>query len=116
MISKDSDGEAVRDRMSSLMFNLSQLKNNPEAVLVFDEAQDLFKNYGSPAFFAMNAAPSNAGKGNKGLTNKLLESNQTKGEANSDSMCIGRAISIDTRSEKLMPIRFGTNSPKISVR
>ena len=73
----DADGEAVRDRMNSLMFNLSQLKNNPEAVLVFDEAQDLFKNYGSPAFFAMNAAPSNAAKGNKGLTNKLLESNQT---------------------------------------
>lgn len=46
----DEEGDAVSDRMSCLMFNLSQLKNNPSAILVFDEAQDLFKNFGATRY------------------------------------------------------------------
>lgn len=72
----DEEGEAVNDRMNSLMFNLSQLKNNPSAILVFDEAQDLFKNFGANPFFVTLSAKGNE-KQNKGLTNKLLENNQT---------------------------------------
>lgn len=72
----DEEGEAVNDRMNSLMFNLSQLKNNPSAILVFDEAQDLFKNFGANPFFVTLSAKVNE-KQNKGLTNKLLENNQT---------------------------------------
>ena len=46
----------------------------------------------------------------------LFDNNQTKGEAISDNKCIGRAINIDTRSAQPIPIRFGTNSPNISVK
>ena len=72
----DEEGDAVNDRMSCLMFNLSQLKNNPSAILVFDEAQDLFKNFGATPFLATLSAKGNE-KQNKGLTNKVLENNQT---------------------------------------
>lgn len=71
----DEEGEAVNDRMNSLIFNLSQLKNNPSAILVFDEAQDLFKNFNNPFFVTLSTRGNE--KQNKGLTNKLLENNQT---------------------------------------
>ena len=73
----DADGDIILDRMSSLMFNLAQLKGNSSAVLVFDEAQDLFKNFDLMPF--LSNAISRRGKNiqNKGMTNKMLESNQT---------------------------------------
>ena len=44
--------------------------------MVFDEAQDLFKNFGATPFLATLSAKGNE-KQNKGLTNKVLENNQT---------------------------------------
>ena len=46
----------------------------------------------------------------------LLESNHTNGAATSDSAFMGLATAFDTFSAMAMPMRFGTSSPKMSVR
>ena len=73
----DADGDIINDRMASLMFNLTQLKGNSSALLVFDEAQDLFKNFNSMPFLSNTISRHEKGAQNKGMTNKMLESNQT---------------------------------------
>ena len=46
----------------------------------------------------------------------LFESSQTKGEDIKERKFMGLATNIETFSAHPMPIRFGTNSPNISVR
>ena len=46
----------------------------------------------------------------------LRESSQTKGEATSESRCMGRETAQAVFSAAFMPMRLGTSSPKMSVR
>ena len=50
------------------------------------------------------------------ISEVLLASIHTKGEAMTDSQYMGRANSLAARVEALMPMRLGTSSPKIIVR
>ena len=69
----DEDNDPIEDRMSCLLLNLAQLKNSKTAMLVFDEAQDLFRNYDAWDFFF--PAQSSKENNKKGMTNKILETN-----------------------------------------
>lgn len=76
----EHDGSPIKDRRVYLMSSLAQLKNNSNAILIFDEAQDLFKNFSNNDFVSsyLDAISSDDNFSTlKGSTNKLLESNQT---------------------------------------
>ncbi len=71
----DDDGDPVQDRRSQLVCHQLLLAKNSTALLVFDEAEDIFKNNTPQGLFFKNENTSfSVGKG---WMNKMLEENVT---------------------------------------
>ena len=70
---ENSSGEQVDDRRSRLVRLQRALENNQNALLVFDEAEDIFKNFSSIPFFKSVQRSELS----KGWMNKMLEENAT---------------------------------------
>ena len=71
----DDDGDPVPDRRSQLVCHQLLLAKNPKALLVFDEAEDIFKNSApQKLFFEDENTSFSVGKG---WMNKILEENVT---------------------------------------
>ena len=69
----DDDGDPIHDRRGILVRNQLWLSKNPRAMLVFDEAQDVFKGENQQfPFFNLQVVGSG-----KGWMNKMLEENIT---------------------------------------
>ena len=72
----DEDGDPIHDRRGILVRNQLWLAKKKNTLLVFDEAQDIFKNQNEGSIFSLFGQQKVVGQ-SKGWMNKMLEDNVT---------------------------------------